>query len=251
MLETLLRDYVVKTPSKRKTTARSLAHVKTEKESDDEDNRPLVKRPKSSAVSLPLPDQTSNKTQQCLQPANSQKSSRRELTASRYIEIVNRYTISAFALPFYHLMALELPISMDAKQEAVKQLRSKWSTAHGGGRIINALLFDDEKVVPETSADVRGQSAEDPIFRNCRANEVFGCILVESEFGNNMIETSAGLHDLSLDEPVTRLQRAFYKFCETRKANVSKRHRYYKDWKNKADREAWKQRNVEYLKCWW
>ena len=34
-------------------------------------------------------------------------------------------------------------------------LRTSWSTAWGGGKVINALLFNGERIVPESAVDMR------------------------------------------------------------------------------------------------
>ena len=59
--------------------------------------------------------------------------------------------------PFCLLLNMKL-LPADWGYAAEHLLRQYWTTAWGGGNIINTLLFDGEHIVPETQMDMRRQS---------------------------------------------------------------------------------------------
>eukprot|EP00959_Pyramimonas_sp_CCMP1952_P221865 4638341-Pyramimonas_sp.AAC.1 len=50
-------------------------------------------------------------------------------------------------------------------------LRTSWSTAWGGGKVINALLLNGERIAPESTVDMRRNAWDQCYYQSCRANE--------------------------------------------------------------------------------
>ena len=94
--------------------------------------------------------------------------------------LFQKHKTSAFKRPFYLLLVMKL-LSAEWRNGAEQILRKCWSTAWGGGTIVNALLFNGEHAVPESGMDMRRQTWNHCYYRSCRANELFACILYHSE----------------------------------------------------------------------
>ena len=62
--------------------------------------------------------------------------------------------ITAYKRPFYLMMAMNL-LPLERSDQAELLLRKSWSTSWGVGKILNALLFNGERIVPESGVDVR------------------------------------------------------------------------------------------------
>ena len=112
-----------------------------------------------------------------------------------------------------------LPVQRGDRAELL--LRTSWSTARGGGKVINALLFNGERIVPESAVDMRRNAWDQCYYRSCRANEVFACILHHSEFGDRLLQIGCEHIPAQMRRPIVNLQRFCYKICELRKANRS------------------------------
>ena len=65
-----------------------------------------------------------------------------------------KHNVTNFKKPFYLLMTMKL-LPLEWGRHAEHVLRQSWSTAWGGGKILNALLFEGERIVPEDVADMR------------------------------------------------------------------------------------------------
>jgi hypothetical protein len=147
----------------------------------------------------------------------------------------NGQMTKSFFLPFCHLMTLSLPFNQEIKKEALTMLRKQWCTSYGGGKILNALLFQKERIVPESCLDLRGLSREACLYSDCLTNSIFGLVLLQSPFGQAVMATSWGDVDREL---LTDLQRFLFKLCELRKANTLPR-QYYGLWSEAKYRKQW------------
>ena len=76
--------------------------------------------------------------------------------------LCTKYQITAFQRPFYLLMIMKL-LPDQWGDHAELLLRTAWSTAWGGGKVVNALLFNGERIVPESAVDMR-RGARDQCF---------------------------------------------------------------------------------------
>ncbi len=151
------------------------------------------------------------------------------------------YKIPAFQRPFFLLMiAKVLPVQWGDQAELL--LRRSWSTAWGGGKVVNALLFNAERIVPETADDIRSNAWDQCYYQSCRANELFACILHHSEFGDRLLRIGCEHVPAQMRRPIFNLQRFCYKICELRKANHSRRHVYYRLFHTVPARQKWLQR---------
>ena len=52
------------------------------------------------------------------------------------------------------MMAMNL-LPLEWADQAELLLRKSWSTSWGVGKVLNALLFNGERIVPESGVDVR------------------------------------------------------------------------------------------------
>ena len=178
--------------------------------------------------------------------------------------------VTAFAAPFFMLMAQGLDFDNDMNAIA---LSSRWSTAHGGGRVINAVLFGGARLVAESSSDIFG--SPDNMFgshyTSCTANEVFGCILCFSKFGKAILEASLTPPQTRDDDFIAtdpdawcwqnakghfevdaaKLQRLLFKLCELRQANMGTRRIYRDEWKFLNKRAAWLDQNPNHVAPFW
>ena len=152
-----------------------------------------------------------------------------------------KYQITAFQRPFYLLMIMKLlPVHWGDHAELL--LRTSWSTAWGGGKVINALLFNRERIVPESAVDMRRSASDQCYYQSCRANEVFACILLHSEFGDRLLQIGCEHIPPQMRRPVVHLQRFCYKICELRKGNQSQRSVYYWLFDTVPARQEWLER---------
>ena len=69
-------------------------------------------------------------------------------------QLAAKHHITAYKRPFYLMMAMNL-LPLEWVDQAELLLRKSWSTSWGGGKILNALLFNGERIVPESGVDVR------------------------------------------------------------------------------------------------
>ena len=151
------------------------------------------------------------------------------------------YQITAFSRPFYLLMIMKLlPVRWGEHAELV--LRRSWRTAGGGGKVINALLFNGERIVPESALDARRNARDQCYYQSCKANEVFACILLHSEFGDRLLQIGCENIPPEMQRPIFQLQRFCYKLCELRKGNQSRRYVYYKLFHTLLARQKWLER---------
>ncbi|CAE7629923.1 hypothetical protein AK812_SmicGene26126 [Symbiodinium microadriaticum] len=193
-------------------------------------------------------------------------------TAPRNLQAVLT-NVTVFAAPFFKLMVQGLDFDNDTRATAMHSLSSRGSTAHGGGRVINAVLFGGARLVAESSSDIFGPA--DNMFgshyTSCIANEVFGCILCFSKFGEAILETSRTPpqtrdDDFIVTDPDARfwkdaqahfevdaakLQRFVFKLCELRKANMGTRRIYRDEWKSLGKRVAWLDQNPNHIAPFW
>ena len=151
------------------------------------------------------------------------------------------YQITAFSRPFYLLMIMKL-LPVRWGEHAELMLRTSWSTAWGGGKIINALLFNGERIVPESALDARRNARDQCYYQSCKANEVFACILLHSEFGDRLLQIGCENIPPEMQRPIFQLQRFCYKLCELRKGNQSRRYVYYKLFHTLLARRKWLER---------
>ena len=155
--------------------------------------------------------------------------------------LCTKYQITAFQRPFYLLMIMKLlPVQWGHHAELL--LRTSWSTAWGGGKVINALLFNGERIVPESALDARRNARDQCYYQSCKANEVFACILLHSEFGDRLMQIGCEHVPPHMRRPIVNLQRFCYKICELRKGNHSRRFVYYWLFDTVAARQKWIQR---------
>ena len=151
------------------------------------------------------------------------------------------YHITAFQRPFYLLMVMKLlPVEWGERAELL--LRTSWSTSWGGGKIINALLFNGERIVPESAIDMRRNAVDECYYQSCKANEVFACILRHSEFGDRLLQIGCEYLPATMRWPIVNLQRFCYNMCELRKANQLQRSVYYRLFDTDAARQKWLER---------
>ena len=132
-----------------------------------------------------------------------------------------------------------LPVQWGDNAELL--LRTSWSTAWGGGKVINALLFNGERIVQESAADMRRDAWDQCFYQSCRANEVFACILHHSEFGHRLLHIGCEHIPAEMRRPIVNLQRFCYKICELRKGNHGQRTMYYQLFDTVAARQKWLQ----------
>ena len=155
--------------------------------------------------------------------------------------VCTNYEITAFQRPFYLLMIMKLlPVQWGDHAELL--LRTSWSTAWGGGKVINALLFNGERIVPESAVDMRRNAWDQCYYQSCRANEVFACILHHSEFGDRLLQIGCEHLPAQMRRPTVNLQRFCYKICELRKGNQSRRSLYYRLFDTVPARREWLER---------
>ena len=155
--------------------------------------------------------------------------------------LCKKYQITVFQRPFYLLMIMKLlPVQWGDHAELL--LRTSWSTAWGGGKVINALLFNGERIVPESAVDMRRTASDQCYYQSCRANEVFACILHHSEFGDRLLQIGCEHIPAEMRRPIVNLQRFCYKICELRKGNQSRRSVYYWLFHTVPARQKWLER---------
>ena len=157
------------------------------------------------------------------------------------LHLCTKYKITAFQRPFYLLMIMKL-LPVQRGDHAELLLRTSWSTAWGGGKVINALLFNGERIVPESAVDMRRSASDQCYYQSCRANEVFACILHHSEFGDRLLQIGCEHVPPQMRRPIVNLQRFCYKICELRKANQSRRSVYYSLFDTAFARQKWLER---------
>ena len=147
-----------------------------------------------------------------------------------------------------------LPVQWGDSAELL--LRTSWSTAWGGGKVINALLFNGERIVQESVVDMRRDAWDQCFYQSCKANEVFACILHHSEFGDRLLQIGCEHIPAEMRRPIVNLQRFCYKICELRKVNQSRRSVYYRLFDTVPARPKWLQRlhdsgEVVVTPLWW
>eukprot|EP00930_Biecheleria_cincta_P028319 TRINITY_DN19752_c0_g1_i2.p1 TRINITY_DN19752_c0_g1~~TRINITY_DN19752_c0_g1_i2.p1 ORF type:complete len:461 (-),score=56.99 TRINITY_DN19752_c0_g1_i2:376-1731(-) len=149
-------------------------------------------------------------------------------------EYLNVLNTSSFMQPFYYILLLCMPrISKARREEARSRLARTWQTCHGGGKIINEVLFAKEKVVAETKSDFFASCAMPPSIQTERAVAFFGSFIFFSKFGAKLNAGDA------MDEVIAmRLQRCLFRLCELRKANTKKPLEWHKNWLNRSARQS-------------
>lgn len=139
---------------------------------------------------------------------------------------------------------MPVPHSPAASKQGQRRVlaRERWSTARGGGKVINALLFNGERIVPESAVDIRRNAWDECYYQSCKANEVFACILRHSEFGDRLLQIGCEHIPATMRRPIVNLQRFCYNICELRKGNQSQRSVYYRLFDTNAARQKWLER---------
>ena len=113
----------------------------------------------------------------------------------------------------------------------------------GGGKILNALLFNGERIVPESGNDMRRQAGNGCYYHHCKANQLYACILQQSDFGEALLSIGGERVPDQLQRPIVDLQRFFYKLCELRKVNQLRRCVYFRTFTTADARQRWLQRH--------
>jgi hypothetical protein len=121
-------------------------------------------------------------------------------------------------------------------------LRKSWSTSWVGGKILNALLFNGERIVPESGNDMRGQAGNGCYYHHCKANQLYACILQQSDFGEALLSIGGKRVPDHLQRPIVDLQRFCYKLGELQKVNQSRRCVYFRTFITADMRRGWLQR---------
>ena len=127
--------------------------------------------------------------------------------------------------------------------EAELLLRRCWSTSWGGGKILNALLFNGERIVAESRNDMRGHASNECFYQNCKANDIFTCILYESKFGQDLLRIGCEHVPAHLRGPSVDLQRLGYKLAELRKVNHARRCVFFRTFNTFDARRKWFERH--------
>ena len=161
-------------------------------------------------------------------------------TVLRYL--LAKHQTTALKRPFYLLMVMKL-LPSEWVDEAELLLRRCWSTSWGGGKILNALLFNGERIVVESRNDVRGHVSNECFYQNCKANDIFTCILYESKFGQDLLRIGCEHVPAHLRGPSVDLQRLGYKLAELRKVNHARRCVFFRTFSTFDARRKWFERH--------
>ena len=156
-------------------------------------------------------------------------------------QLAAKHHITAYKRPFYLMMAMNL-LPLEWVDQAELLLRKSWSTSWGGGKILNALLFNGERIVPESGNDMRGQAGNGCYYHHCKANQLYACILQQSDFGEALLSIGGERVPDHLQRPIVDLQRFCYKLGELRKVNQSRRCVYFRTFITADMRRRWLQR---------
>ena len=159
---------------------------------------------------------------------------------SDYHEFLKRAKVTPFAMPFYDLIVLTLDVPSCVHTMAMHSIRKNWITSYGPGRIFNALLFDDERFLPETSNDLRDLSSNGTMYTTQKAVAILGSFLFFSPFGQAIMNTTERIaaEPARFLDPCVRMQRFFYKCCELRKINSSHRWKWRQGYNSPALRQS-------------
>ena len=65
-----------------------------------------------------------------------------------YHTLLRENEVSAFAVPFYDMFILTLPVGARIHNLARASIASRWTTSWGPGRIVNDLLFAGKRIGP-------------------------------------------------------------------------------------------------------
>jgi hypothetical protein len=103
---------------------------------------------------LVLPDDKSKRARVVQPRTNTIKTELNDLPEKILNRLAAKHHITAYKRPFYLMMAMNL-LPLEWADQAELLLRKSWSTSWGVGKILNALLFNGERIVPESGVDVR------------------------------------------------------------------------------------------------
>ena len=152
-----------------------------------------------------------------------------------YHAILKANDVPKFAIPFYDLLVLSLPVGDRVHVLARTSLRENWTTSCGPGRLLNELLFQGKYVLPETRKDLNPETAKSELTSG-KANAIFTALLVKSPFGCSILSTG-GVDLPHFNDLACRTQRLCYKLCELRKATTQWRFLWRFPWNIKEARE--------------
>ena len=124
-------------------------------------------------------------------------------------------------------------IGDEVRRQAEVNLNVSFNTSYGVGRILNSILFEDARVLPESLPDMWRTSAPAPVYSNSvKAIAFFAVILFHSPFADSVVGSSDAFSNCYM----ARLQRFCFKLCEIRKAECNFRFKYYRVYQCKSTR---------------
>ena len=144
--------------------------------------------------------------------------------------------VSDFAIPFYDILILTLPVGTRVHDLARASLQMNWTTSWGPGRILNDLLFSGKRVLPECQKDLVEKKSKSQ-FRTGKAAAILGTYLFFSGFGKKLMTAGRTPQPKLLSGTSCKLQRFYYKMCELRKANDQSRVLWHRCWKKRLVRD--------------
>ena len=125
-------------------------------------------------------------------------------------------------------------------------LERRWTTSWGPGRVLNALFFKDNRVLPESQDDLKKHISKS-MFCTGKAVAIFATFLFWNPFGEAIMTAGPAPEPALLGDASCRLNTFFYKLCELRKVNAKGRGGWYRVWKKKPAREALKKCIKHYI----
>ncbi len=125
-----------------------------------------------------------------------------------YHKILHNSNVSPFAVPFYDILMLTLPLGARIHSLARTSLQLHWTTSWGPGRIVNALLFAGKRIVPECQADLIKATSRSR-FQTGKSVAILGTYLFFSPFGKRIMKTWPSPEPALLSDTACRLQRFF------------------------------------------
>ena len=189
-----------------------------------------------------LPDEKSKRSRVVQPRTYKTRTKHSDLPGKLLGDLAAKHHITAYKRPFYLMMAMNL-LPPEWGDQAELLLRKSWSTSWGGGKILNALLFNGERILPESGNDMRRQAGNGCYYHHCKANQIYACILQQSDFGEALLSIGGERVPDHLRRPIVDLQRFFYKLCELRKVNQLRRCVYFRTFTTADARQRWLQRH--------